>query len=154
MLKIVDSCQSSEIGGFMGELMRFGISMENHLLKKFDIYIKKEGYKTRSEAIRDLIRKKLVEEEWKKGEKIAGAIIIVYNHHKRELADKIMDIQHHFHHLIISTQHIHLDEDNCFEVVIVSGKVEKVKKLYNLMESLKGIKYSTLCRATTGKEIL
>ena len=137
----------------MGKLLRFGISMETRLLKRFDTYIKKEGYRNRSEAVRDLIRKKLVEEEWEKGKEIVGAIIIVYNHHQRELVDKMLDVQHHFHRLIVSTQHIHLDEENCFEIAVVKGKVEKVKKLYNLMESLKGIKYSTLSRATTGKEI-
>jgi len=138
----------------MGKIVRFGVSMDENLLKRFDLYLKKEGYKKRSEAIRDLIRKILVEEEWEKGKEVAGSIIIVYNHYQRELTEKIMDIQHHYHNVIISTQHIHLDKENCFEIIAVKGKVELIKKLFSSLKSLKGVKYSAISKATTGKRII
>jgi len=102
----------------MGDLKRFGVSVEGDLLRKFDKFIKNHNYNNRSEAIRDLIRKELVNEEWVKSEeKIAGAIVMVYNHHKRELMDNLIDIQHAYQENIISSQHIHLDHDMCLEVV-------------------------------------
>lgn len=137
----------------MEKIVRFGVSMEEKLLKIFDNYIKKESYKGRSEAIRDLIRRKIVEEEWKEKKVVAGSIILVYNHHKRELVDKIMDIQHDFHPFIISTQHIHLDKNNCLEIVVIKGKVEIIKNLFNSLSALKGVKYSSISKATTGKKI-
>jgi len=135
------------------KIVRFGVSMEKELLEKFDKFLKKNGYENRSEGIRDLIRKTLVEQEWKKGKYVAGSINLVYNHHKRDLVSKIMDIQHHFHNNVISTQHIHMDEENCLEIIAVKGKVEKIINLYNLLKSLKGVKYSSLSKATTGKKI-
>ena len=135
------------------KIIRFGVSMEKKLLEKFDKFLKKNGYKNRSEGIRDLIRKTLVEQEWKKGKFVAGSINLVYNHHKRELVSKIMDIQHHFHNNVISTQHIHMDDENCLEIIAVKGKTEKIINLYNSLKSLKGVKYSSLSRATTGKKL-
>jgi len=136
-----------------GKIIRFGVSMEKNLLEKFDRFLKKNGYKNRSEGIRDLIRKTLVEQEWEKGKYVAGSINLVYNHHKRDLVLKIMDIQHHFHNNVISTQHIHMDEENCFEIIVVKGKAEKITILYNYLKALKGVKYSSLSKATTGKKI-
>jgi CopG family transcriptional regulator, nickel-responsive regulator len=137
----------------MERTVRFGVSMEKKLLERFDRMLKKEGYKNRSEAIRDFIRQHLVEEEWERGQKVTGGILIEYNHHYRELMEKVTDIQHHFHNVVISTQHIHMDDDNCLEIIAVSGKVELIKKLYDSLKSLKGVKYSSLSKATTGKRI-
>ncbi|HNS32023.1 MAG TPA: nickel-responsive transcriptional regulator NikR [bacterium] len=134
-------------------LIRFGVSMEKQLLERFDRILQKEGYTSRSEAIRDLIRKNIVEGEWEHGETVAGSIMLVYNHHQRELLEKIMDIQHDFHDVIISTQHVHMDEDNCLEIIVVKGKVEKIKNIYNALTALKGVKHTSLSRATTGKKI-
>ncbi|MCD6407423.1 nickel-responsive transcriptional regulator NikR [bacterium] len=137
----------------MEKIVRFGVSMEKGLLKSFDTYIKREKYKNRSEAIRDLIRKELVSEEWEEGKEVAGCIVLVYNHHKRELVEKIMDIQHNFHRFVISTQHVHMDKENCLEIIAVKGSVEKIKSLYNSLKSLKGVKYSSISKATTGKKL-
>ena len=137
----------------MEKIVRFGVSMEKELLKSFDTYIKKEKYKNRSEAIRDLIRKELVSEEWEEGKEVAGCIVLVYNHHKRELVEKIMDIQHNFHQVVISTQHIHMDKENCLEIIAVKGNVKKIKSLYNSLRSLKGVKYTSISKATTGKKL-
>lgn len=137
----------------MVRIIRFGVSMEENLLKKFDAFLAREGYKNRSEAIRGIIRQQFVEEEWKKGEIVAGCIMMVYDHHKRELVQKIVDVQHNLYHCIISTQHVHMDHNNCLEVVVVKGKVEDIKVLYSALKSLKGIKYTSISRATTGTKI-
>lgn len=137
----------------MTKLIRFGVSMEKGLLSKFDRLLKAEGYASRSEAIRDLVRRTIVEEEWVTGETVSGSIMLVYNHHHRELLEKIMDIQHDFHEVIISTQHVHMDHDNCLEIIVVKGMAEVIKNVYNHLTALKGVKYTSLSRATTGKKI-
>jgi len=137
----------------MKEIVRFGVSLEKELLHKFDSLIGEKKYPNRSEAIRDLIRENLVKREWIKGEKVAGVIALVYDHHKRELVNTLTDIQHHYHSLIISTQHIHLDEDNCLEVVVVRGKPKEVESLADRLKATKGVKHSSLIMTTVGKQI-
>ncbi len=138
----------------MPQIIRFGVSIDEKLLKKFDKIIKKEQYSNRSEAIRDLIRKDLVKEQWQSKAIVIGSISLVYDHHKRELVEKLVEIQHEFHTLVVSTQHIHVDHDNCFEVVIVKGKAEQVRKLAQKMQSEKGVKYLNLSTSTTGQGIV
>ncbi|HOL22426.1 MAG TPA: nickel-responsive transcriptional regulator NikR [bacterium] len=137
----------------MGRIIRFGVSMEEKLLEAFDRFIKREGYKNRSEAIRDVIRKEFVEEEWEKDIDVAGCILLVYDHHKRDLVTRIMDIQHDYYENIVSTQHIHMDHHNCLEIIVVKGKAGVIRQLYGLLKSLKGVKYSTLSKASTGRKI-
>lgn len=137
----------------MNKLVRFGVSLESELLKQFDADIRKKKYPNRSEAIRDLIRHSLVKEEWLKGGEVAGAITLVYNHHRRELMNKLTDIQHDYHELIISVQHIHLDEDNCLEIVVVKGKVNEVRRLAQDLRATKGVKHTALTMSTTGQEV-
>lgn len=137
----------------MTKLVRFGVSLEEELLNKFDIDIKKKNYPTRSKAISDLIRESLVKNEWVKGKEVAGVITLVYNHNKRELVNKLTDVQHNYHHIIISSQHIHLDHDNCLEIVIVKGKSRDVEQLAYKLKSTKGVKHGSLTATTTGKEI-
>jgi len=138
----------------MSELYRFGVSMPEKLLEAFDAYIKRRHYANRSEAIRDLIREKLVEEEWRESKKeVMGTITYVYNHHQRELADKLIQLQHEHHEQIISTQHVHLDHDFCLEVVIVKGKAQDIQKLTDKIKILKGILHCQLAMTTTGKDL-
>ena len=137
----------------MSELFRFGISLEKELLNKFDRLIREKNYTNRSEAFRDLIRQELVKKEWQEGKEVAGAITLIYNHRKRELLNKVTDIQHHFQRVIISTQHIHLDHNNCLEVVAVKGSSREVQRLADTLKSIKGITHGTLSMSTTGKEI-
>lgn len=137
----------------MSKLVRFGISLEEELLRSFDKYIKEKEYRNRSEAIRDLIRERFVKKEWLENKEVAGAIILVYNHHKRDLVNRLTDIQHDFHTLVISNQHIHLDHNNCLETVVVKGKAREIEKLANKMKSAKGVKYGTLTTATMAKEL-
>jgi CopG family nickel-responsive transcriptional regulator len=138
----------------MSEIVRFGVSLEKELLEKFDILIKEKKYPNRSEAIRDLIRENLVKREWVKGKEVAGAITLVFDHHKRDLVNNLTDIQHDFHTLIISSQHIHLDHDNCLEIIVVRGKPIEVRELADKLRATKGVKYGSLSIATTGKELV
>lgn len=138
----------------MEKIKRFGVSIESRLLEQFDSYIAANNYENRSEAIRDLIRKELVEEEWAKAnEDVAGAIVIVYDHHKREVVDKLLDIQHDFHEFIISSQHIHLDHDNCLEIIVVRGRMTQINDLAAKLKSVKGVKHTSLTKSTLGKNI-
>lgn len=137
----------------MADLIRFGVSLEKELLTKFDKHIKEKNYATRSKAIGDLIRENLIKKEWVEGKEVVGAITLVYNHHKRELVNRLTGVQHDFHQVIISSQHIHLDEDNCVEIVVVKGKPKEIDKLAQSLKSTKGVKHGSLTMATTGKEI-
>lgn len=138
----------------MSDIIRFGVSLEKELLEKFDILIKDKKYSNRSEAIRDLIRENLVKREWVEGKEVAGAITLVFDHHKRELVNILTDTQHDFHKLIISSQHIHLDHDNCLEIIVVRGKPTEVRELADKLRATKGVKYGSLSIATTGKELV
>jgi len=135
----------------MKELKRFGVSLEKELLFKFDNLLKEKGYTNRSEAIRDLIREDLVRKEIKENGEVVGAITIVYNHNQRELVYLIMDIQHSFHHNILGSLHIHLDNDNCLEIIAASGKASDIEKLANRLKATKGIKHTTLSITTKGR---
>jgi len=137
----------------MAKVFRFGISLEKALLDKFDQLIKEKNYANRSEAFRDLIRQELVGKEWQQGKEIAGAINLIYDHHKRELVNKLMDIQHNYQKLIISTQHIHLDHNNCLEIIAVKGTPKEAQKLADILKSVKGVKHGTLSMSSTGKAI-
>ena len=137
----------------MSQLKRFSISLDNTLVTKFDKEIKKRNYHTRSKAIGDLIREYFVRKEWLEEKEVAGAITLVYDHRKRELVNKLTNIQHGFHDLIISSQHVHLDEDNCLEIVVVKGNSKEISKLADKLKSTKGVKHGSLTMATTGKEI-
>lgn len=137
----------------MSGLVRFGVSLDSELLRKFDQLIREKNYSNRSEAFRDLIRQELVAKEWEAGGEVAGAITLIYDHHHRELLNKITDLQHDSQHVIISTQHVHLDHSNCLEIVAVRGKPEDVKRLAEMLRSIKGIKHCTLSMSSTGKGI-
>jgi CopG family transcriptional regulator, nickel-responsive regulator len=139
----------------MDELKRFGVSIEKNLLNKFDSYIEKRGYANRSEALRDMIRKELVESQWseKSGGEVAGAIIIIYDHHRRELVDNIINIQHDYHKVIISSQHVHLDHSTCLEVIVVRGKITDLFELETKLKVIKGVKHALLAKSTLGREI-
>ena len=133
-------------------LVRFGVSLNSELLKDFDKTIIKKGYNSRSEAIRDLIRDYLVALDWKekKGSKV-GTITLVYNHEKRKLSEQLDALQHKYINLIISMTHVHLNEHNCLEVVIIKGDGEKIRELASKLISLKGVKHGKLTMTTTGK---
>ena len=137
----------------MSELVRFGVSLEKALLDRFDVLIREKQYTNRSEALRDLIRRELVQKEWQGGSDVAGAITLIYDHHKRDILRMVTDTQHEFQEVIISTQHIHLDHHNCLEIVAARGKAEEVQKLADALRSIKGVRHATLSMSSTGREI-
>lgn len=137
----------------MARLVRFGVSLDKDLLDKFDRHLKSKNYSCRSEALRDMIRHLLVEQQWQGGKEIAGAITLIYDHHKRELVNKLMDIQHDFGGIIISSQHVHLDHNNCLEIIAVKGAPKEAQRLADSLKSVKGVKHGTLSMSTTGTDI-
>ena len=137
----------------MSSLSRFSVSLDTALLTRFDAQLKGDGYPTRSKAVADLIRESLVRQQWKKGEDVAAAIILVYDHHKRDLSNRLTHVQHDFHHVIISSQHVHLDHDNCLEVVVARGRTADVEALAHKLKTTKGVKYASLSAASTGHEL-
>jgi len=139
----------------MADLVRFGISIDERLLTRFDDLIANKGYVNRSEAIRDLIRSALVEEQWSRGdEETVGTVTLVYDHHTRDLADKLTEQQHSHHDAIVSALHVHLDAHHCLEVVVVKGKGNDVKRLADELIGTKGVKHGKLVTTTTGKDLL
>jgi len=133
------------------QLVRFGVSLPRSLIEKFDKLIKRKNYPNRSEAIRDLIRHTLVEEEINRDEIVIGAIHILFDHHKRELTDKLAEVQHDYHSLIISSTHVHLDHDNCLEVILSKGKAGDIKTLSERIIATKGVKHGQLFLTSQGK---
>ena len=137
----------------MDKLIRFGVSIGGDLLDRFDALIAERGYASRSEAFRDLIRGSLVEDEWRKGSEVAGAITLVYDHHKKDLVNRLTDLQHDAHDLIVSTQHIHLDHDHCLEIIAVRGRAAEVRRLADALRSVKGVLQSAVNMASMGKKL-
>jgi len=137
----------------MSGLVRFGVSLEKMLLDRFDGLIRDKQYTNRSEALRDLIRRELVQREWQEGKDVAGAITLLYDHHKRDVMSRVTDTQHEFQKAIISTQHIHLDHHNCLEIVAARGKAEEVQRLTDALRSIKGVRHATLSMSSTGRGI-
>lgn len=133
------------------DITRFGISMSTELLNKFDNLIESKGYTNRSEAIRDLIRDYLVEQEWQEDQETIGAVTMVYNHHVGELTESLTAIQHDYYNFIISSIHVHIDEHNCLEIAIIRGKGSKVKEVADRLISVRGVKHGKLIMTTTGK---
>jgi len=133
---------------------RFGISMENSLLSRFDALVREKKYANRSEAIRDLIRDDLVKREWERegGEKV-GTYPLLYDHHSHEVGEKLIELQHRHHHQILSTMHIHLDHDYCLEVLAIKGEGRILQRLAEEMIGLKGIVHGKWVGTTTGKEL-
>lgn len=135
-------------------LSRFGVSMDEALLSSFDRLIARKGYANRSEAIRDLIRDCLVEEEWQSGEgEVAGTITIVYDHHTNGLSKILNELQHDYHQLIVSTMHVHLDHHHCLEVLVVKGRPQEARTVAERLISVKGVKHGKLSITSTGKAL-
>lgn len=139
----------------MSDLIRFGISMSEQLLAKFDRKIVAQGYANRSEAIRDLIRNRLVELEWSDDEReVAGTITLVYDHHVRGLGSLLTELQHDYPHVVLSTMHVHLDHHNCLEVLVVKGPAALTRKLADRLIGTRGVKHGRLTISSTGSELV
>jgi CopG family nickel-responsive transcriptional regulator len=127
------------------ELVRFGVSFPAPLIDQFDRYIDEQGYTNRSEAIRDLARRALLEPARMNGhEYVAGTIVLVYDHHVSDLPIVLMEVQHRFHHDIISNMHVHLNHDQCLEVIVVRGELSRLRSLHQQIQTQKGVIYAEL----------
>jgi CopG family nickel-responsive transcriptional regulator len=139
----------------MGKTIRFGVSLDSNLLDRFDALCQERGYQNRSEAIRDLIRGRLVEREWEDaGREMAGTLSLVYDHHHSDLAQRLTEAQHDDHELILSTLHVHLDHDNCLEVLVLRGEGQRIRQLAEKLMSIKGVKHGKLGLTTTGEDLV
>jgi len=138
----------------MSKVERVGVSLDKKLLFTFDQLIRKQGYPNRSEAVRDLIRNRLSEEQLAKptAQAIAG-VFLVYDHHSTKLSGKLVGLQHHHLLQVITSTHVHLDHDNCLEVIILKGKVKEIERLANNITCLKGVKLSRMNIMTTGEQL-
>jgi CopG family nickel-responsive transcriptional regulator len=150
MLTDILICEES----VMGNTVRFGISLDEKLLDSFDQLIEQKSYMNRSEAIRDLIRASLVEERLgSEDQQAVGTVTLVYNHHVRDLSDKLTEHQHSHHDQIISALHVHLDAHNCLEVLIIRGAVRDIKQIANELIGVKGVKHGKLVMTTTAEDL-
>jgi CopG family nickel-responsive transcriptional regulator len=138
----------------MGKLSRIGVAIDSELLEQFDRLNTQRGYTNRSEAFRDLIRDELVQKAWESPDSaVVGTVTLVYDHHVRLLNEKLVDLQHEFHRSILSTLHVHLDHDNCLEVLVVRGRASAVQKIADALISTKGVKHGRLTITTSGAEL-
>lgn len=138
----------------MSKITRFGISMDESLLTRFDEYILQKEYVNRSEAIRDLVRDKLVQKEWQdENAETVGTITLIYDHHFSDLMEKLTEHQHEEHDVVISSMHVHLDHHNCLEVLAVKGKAKQIQKMADKLISTKGVKHGKLVMSSTGKDL-
>ncbi|MGA9115226.1 MAG: nickel-responsive transcriptional regulator NikR [Bacteroidota bacterium] len=129
----------------MGTLVRFGVSIEKSLVERFDRLLDASGYANRSEALRDLMRSRLVQEEVSDPRaSVLGVFSLVYDHHRRELERHLKEIQHRAHHRIISATHVHVDHDTCLEVILLRGKAGEIRSLADALAGLKGVKHTSL----------
>lgn len=135
----------------MSSLSRIGVAIDSDLLRQFDALLEQRGYTNRSEAFRDLIRDELVEKTWESPEsQVVGTVTLVYDHHVRLLNEKLTGIQHDHHNSILSTLHVHLDHDNCLEVLVVRGKSAAVRAIADTLIGTKGVKHGRLTITTSG----
>ena len=135
-------------------LVRFGVSIPQQLVDAFDRRTRKKGYSTRSEAIRDIIRDYLVEGEWEGSSgSVVGTITVVYGHGIRELPHLLMELQHAHHAEICCATHVHLDEQNCLEVIVVRGMAKQVQLIADRLISTRGVRHGKLVCTTTGRTL-
>ena len=136
-------------------VVRFGVSVPEELLERFDRIIEEKGYVNRSEAIRDMMRDFIVRHEWEEGDReVAGTITMLYNHDEADVVKELLDLQHDYVAEIVSSLHVHMDEHNCLEVVIVKGKASRIKEIADRLLSLKGVKHGKLVMTCTGRELV
>jgi len=131
---------------------RFGVSLDENLLAQFDKVIARKGYTNRSEAIRDLIRDRLVREQWELGtDQVVGTLTLVYNHDVRDLSDKLTDLQHAHYRAIVSALHVHLDPHHCLEVLVLRGRAKELKAIADRLIGTRGVKHGTFSATAEGR---
>jgi CopG family nickel-responsive transcriptional regulator len=134
----------------VSDLVRFTVSLESDLLEEFDSYCKENHYATRSEAIRQLLREALTEHAWEANTRDAAATLtLVYDHHRTQLSDRLLDIQHKHTDVIVASSHVHLDHNNCLEVIFLRGRAKALRDIASQLQGLKGIRKGQLVVAST-----
>lgn len=138
----------------MGKLTRFGVSLDETLLVAFDRLCARKSYSNRSEALRDLIRRALGEEDYSTADgQAAGTLTLVYDHHRHDLARRIMNIQHEYHDIIVAATHVHLDHDNCLEVLVLRGEAGRVQSLADKLVSTRGVRHGSFSPAPLDEDL-
>ena len=137
----------------MSNLLRLSMTIERPLYERLEKLRVDSGYSNRSEFVRDLVRDRLVEQEWEQDQQVVGTITMVYDHHQRLLTKKLTHEQHMHHDLVHSTTHVHLDHDTCLEVIIVSGTAGQVQDLHDRLRRQKGVYHATVSLSSTGKQL-
>lgn len=137
----------------MSELVRLSISLESSLADKLDRQVDRARFENRSEFVRDLIRRSLVEEEWERGREVLGTITLIYDHHQAGLGDKLTALQHEHHANVLASTHVHLDHHLCAEMIMMRGKPDVLRHLADGMKSLKGVLHAALAFSSTGKAL-
>ncbi len=137
----------------MTDLSRFSISIEPSLLERLESLVRKHKYANRSEFVRDLLRERLVEEEWQGNEEVVGTITLVYDHETRELSKKLTRLQHHHHDLVLASTHVHLDKHMCAEMVLTKGPATEIQEMATMLRQQKGVLHASLSLSSTGKEL-
>ena len=137
----------------MADLERLSFTIEKNLAAKLEKLMRAGKFRNRSEYIRDLIRSRLVEDQWEKDEEALGTITLIYNHHMRQLSDKLTDIQHHHHDAVLATTHVHLDHHLCAEMIMVRGKAHLIREMAEAIGQQKGVLHASLSMSSTGKHL-
>lgn len=138
----------------MAELVRFSVSMEARLLERFDEIISEQGYASRSEALRDLIRDKLVQGEWAdETTEVVGVVSLLYDHHTKGLAEALTEVQHDHQTTVVSSVHVHLDHHHCFEALVVKGEAGRIRRLADRLASLRGVKHVRVAVSSSGRDL-
>jgi CopG family nickel-responsive transcriptional regulator len=131
------------------DTIRFSVSLPRQLLDELDRRVVNKGYASRSELVRDMIRERLVEDTWERGdEEVAGVLTIIYDHHQRELTQHILDIQHRQFIHVVATTHVHMDHHNCLETIIIRGMPAEIERLSLQIGGLRGVRFAELTRAS------
>jgi len=138
----------------MPRTVRFTVSLEPELLGQLDDFLRQHGYTNRSQGIRNIVRDRFVQDEWERGDQHTAATVnLVYDHHKREILDRLASTQHEYLHLIVSSVHVHLDHDNCLEVLILRGRAGELRELGNRLITTRGVLHGTMTFSTTRAEL-
>ncbi len=138
---------------YMSELVRLSISLERPLYETLEEMVRHSKYENRSEYLRDLIRDKVVADQWENAEEALGVITLIYNHHQRELSEKITNAQHHHHHLVLATTHVHLNSDLCAEMIMAKGKADNIRNLADTLRKQRGVLHLGLTMSSTGENL-
>ena len=137
----------------MSDLIRISLSIDQRLLDALEKMLETSRYTNRSEFIRDMIRERLVQQEWKSNREVVGTITLVFDHHQRLLSKKLTELQHRHHDLILATTHVHLDHDICLEAIIVKGRARNIREITDLLRQQKGVLHATVSLSSTGKKL-